>query len=93
VRGTRFRGARHLVDDGGDDLQVVEQLAGALVVDVVGSDAGEEQRGGGEGRGQIFDQRQVEGLSGVEVAELLSSRFAPAGGVVEVAELLFAERG
>jgi len=86
-------GARSLVDDAGDDLQVVEEFAGALVVEIVGGDAAKELRGDGEGGGEVFDERELEWLGGVEVAGLAGGRLGAAGGVVEVAEVLVAEGG
>ena len=76
-----------------ENLQVVEQAAGADDVEVVGGDAAEELRGDGEGGGAVFDEREFEGLVGVEVAELACSGPGAAGGVVEVAERLVAEGG
>lgn len=91
--GSLGGGASGLVDDGGDDLQVVEEAATALVVEVVGGDAAEELSGDGERGGIVLDDGQFEGLVGIEEAELSGGRFGTAGGVVEVAELLGAERG
>jgi hypothetical protein len=45
----------------------------------------------GEGGGAVFDDGELEGLVGVEVAELAGIGFGAAGGVVEVAELFAAE--
>lgn len=85
-------GACGLAEDGGDDLQVVEELAGALFVEIVGGDAAEELGGDGEGGWQVFDDGQCEGFLGVEEAEFSGGRLGAAGGVVEVAELLLPER-
>lgn len=87
------RWARLFGHEGDEDLQVVEQASGALVVEVVGGDAGEDLRGDGEGGGAVLDDGELEGLVGVEVAELADGRFGAAGGVVEVAELLVAQGG
>jgi hypothetical protein len=84
-------GARSLVDDAGDDLQVIEELAGALVVEIVGGDAAEDLCGDGEGGREVFDDGELEGLLGVEVAEFSGGRPGAAGGVVEVAEFLAAK--
>jgi hypothetical protein len=93
-RGTGFGGeARGLVDNAGDDLQVVQEFAGALVVEVVGGDAAEDLGGDGECGGKVFDDGEFEGLVGVEVAEFAGRGFGAAGGVVVVAELLVAEGG
>jgi hypothetical protein len=92
--GAGFGGcAGGLVEDAGDDLQVVEELASALVVEIVGGDAAEELGGDGERGGEIIDDGELEGLVGVEKAELSGGCFGAASGVVEVAELFVAECG
>ncbi len=63
------------------------------MVEVVGGDAAKELGGDGEGGGEVFDDGELEGLVGVEVAEFAGGRLGAAGGVVEVAELLAAESG
>src|ERR1017187_8438401 len=75
-----------------EDLEVVEELAGAAEIEVVGGDAAEDLRGGGEGGGAVLDNGEFEGLGGIEVAEPAGFLGVP-GGVVEVAELLLAEGG
>ena len=90
----RWRGGAGFAGHEADEnLQVVEQTAGADDVEVVGGDAAEELRGDGEGGGAVFDEREFEGLVGVEVAEFACGGFGAAGGVVEVAEVLVAEGG
>ena len=88
-----FAGADFAGQEGGYDLEVVEQAAGAGGVEVVGGDAGEDLRGDGEGGGAVLDDGELEGLVGVEVAEFSGGRFGAAGGVVVVAELLAAQGG
>jgi hypothetical protein len=80
-------------DEGGDDLQVVEQGAGAGGVEVVGGDAAEDLGGDGEGGGIVLDDGEGEGLLGVDVAESAGRGLAGTGGVVEVAEFFVAEGG
>ena len=75
-----------------EELEVVEEFAGAAEIEVVGGDAAEDLRGGGEGGGAVLDEGELEGLGGVEVAEP-AGFFGVPGGVVEVAELLIAEGG
>jgi hypothetical protein len=85
--------ARFFGHEGDEDLQVVEQAAGAREVEVVGGDAGEDLGGDGEGGGSVLDDGKFEWLVGVEVAEFSGGRLGPAGGVVEVAELFAAQGG
>jgi len=44
----------------GDDLQVVEHLAGTIHVQVVGRDAAEQVRRDDEGRGAVLDDGEEE---------------------------------
>src|ERR1700679_3310879 len=87
-----FAGAHFAGQEGGYDLEVVEQAAGAGGVEVVGGDAGEDLRGDGEGGGAVLDDGQLEGLVGVEVAEFAGGRFGAEGGGGG-GERLFARRG
>jgi hypothetical protein len=88
VAGWEFAG-----EEAGEDLEVVEEAAGSCGVEVVGGDAAEDLRGDGEGGGAVLDDGELEGLVGVEVTEFSGVGFGAAGGVVEVAEALAAERG
>jgi hypothetical protein len=73
------------------DLQAVEEETGAAKVDLVGGDAAEDLADGGLDGGAVFGDGQVEG--GLAGAALFGVSDGPSGGVVEVAELLFAEAG
>jgi hypothetical protein len=88
-RGVVWLGREEL----GEDLEVVEEAAGAFDVEVVGGDALEELRGDGEGGGAVLDDGEDEGLGFVEVAELAGAGLGAAGGVVEVTEVLVAQGG
>jgi hypothetical protein len=77
--------------EGGDDAKVGDEAAGAGVIEVVGGDAAENERGGEQGGGAVLDDGEGEGLGGVEVAELAGSGCGAAAGVVVEAEVLPAE--
>src|ERR1019366_2177455 len=70
----RLRATRSAQDDSGlfagqkrvEDLEVVEEFAGAAEVEVVGGDAAEDLRGGGESGGAVLDNGEFEGLGGIE---------------------------
>jgi len=77
----------------GDDLEVVEELAGADGVEIVGGDAAEQMGGDEQGGGTVLDDGEDEGLGGVEVTEFAGGGRGSTGGVVVVAEVLVAEGG
>jgi hypothetical protein len=74
----------------GGDAEAVEDERGALVVDGVGADAGEDV-----GEGELDGGGVVDGGKGEDGVEggLVEVFGAAAGGVVEVAEVLAAEAG
>jgi hypothetical protein len=86
-------GARFAGEEAGDDLEAVEELAGAGGIEVVGGDAVEQLRGDQQGGGAVLDDGEGEGLGGIEVAEFTGGGRGTAGGVVVVAEVLVAEGG
>ena len=90
--GTRG-GAGFAGQEEGDDAKVGDEAAGAGVIEVVGGDAAEDERGGEQGGGAVLDEREGEGLGGVEVAELAGAGCGAAAGVVVEAEVLPAESG
>lgn len=77
----------------GDDLQVVEHLAGTIDIEVVGGDAAQQMRGDDEGGGAVLDELEEERFVLVDVAALVWRGRGAAGGVVVVAELLVAQSG
>ena len=86
-------GAGLFGEEGGDDLEAVDEFAGAGGVEVVGGDSAEDLGGDLEGGDAVLDDGDGEGLGGVEVAELGAGGGGATGGVVVVAEMLVAEGG
>ena len=80
-------------EQGDDELERIKHLPGALFVEVVGRDAAEQVGGDSEGGGAVLDDGKLEGLLGVEVAELSGRGLGAAGGVVVVTEVLVAQGG
>jgi len=86
--GGRRRGGEAVGDAG--DAQSVDEQGGAAGVEGVGGDAGEDVGQGAEDGGTVLDEGEGEdGVVGVD-AEVFGR---PAGGVVEVAEVLAAQGG
>jgi hypothetical protein len=76
-------------EEAGGDLEAVEEVSGALGVEVVGGDALEDLGEGELDGGAVFELRQSEG--GAATAAGGGVRDGAAGGVVEVAEVFVAE--
>jgi hypothetical protein len=91
--GTRGGEAGFAGQEAGDDAKIGDEAAGAGVIEVVGGDAAEDERGGEQGGGAVLDEGEGEGLGGVEVAELAGGGRGPTAGVVVEAEVLIAEGG
>ena len=82
-------GARFSREVGAGDEQAVEELSGALVVELVGGDAVEDLGEGEVDSGAVVEGGQLElGLGGVDSA---LTRGGAAGGVVVIAEGLAAQ--
>jgi hypothetical protein len=84
-----FRGLLGLGEDGGGDLEAVEEESGAAWVDLIGGDALEDLADGLLDGGAVFGDGEFE-FEGGEGA-VFGCGFA--GGVVVVAEIFVAERG
>jgi hypothetical protein len=88
------RVARLASERGGGDAEGFEQVVGALDVEIVGGDAGDDLRDGEQDGTMILDDRQHEGHEVVvEIAVGVAVGVRAAGGVVIVAEGAFTERG
>src|ERR1017187_4983721 len=91
--GTRGGEAGFAGQEAGDDAKIGDEAAGAGVIEVVGGDAAEDERGGEQGGDAVLDEGEGEGLGGVEVAELAGSGCGATAGVVVEAEVLPGEGG
>src|ERR1035437_524655 len=90
--GTRG-GAGFAGQEEGDDAKAGDEAAGAGMIEVVGGDAAEDERGGEQGGDAVLDEREGEGLGGVGVAELAGAGCGAATGVMVEAEVPLAEGG
>jgi hypothetical protein len=84
-------GTKFALEVAAGDEEAVEDAAGALVVDLIGGDEGENLGEGELDAGAVVDGGQLKDrLAGVDA---LVARGGPAGGVVVLAELLTAQGG
>jgi hypothetical protein len=89
-----FSGLLGLGEDGGGDLEAVEEEAGAAWVDLIGGDALEDLADGLLDGGAVFGDGELEFEGGWRI-KCKGAVFGRglAGGVVVVAEVLVAKRG